>query len=123
MTRGNWWRTFVPLLVIYLFVYLVSSIIVTPLLFVSLAAMALVGLPLEAILTGPLLALALIVIYYDLCLRQEGFVPLAAQLGLDGFAPPATGKDAAGAPGSGAASAQMPSPPVGPAPSDHPPSG
>lgn len=123
VTRGNWWRTFVPLLVIYLVVYLLSSVIVTPLMFVSLAAMALVGLPLEAVLTGPLLALALIVIYYDLRLRQEGFVPLAAQLGLAGFAPPATGAGPARVPGSGAASAQMPSPPVGPAPPDHPPLG
>ena len=59
VTRRNWWRTFTPLLVIYLVVYLVSNIIVTPLLFISLAAMALVALPLEAALTGPLLGLAL----------------------------------------------------------------
>jgi hypothetical protein len=123
VTRGNWWRTFVPLLVIYLVVYLLSSVIVTPLMFVSLAAMALVGLPLEALLTGPLLALALIVMYYDLRLRREGFVPLAAQLGLAGFAPPATGKGAPGAPASSADSAQMPSPPVEPTQPDYPPSG
>jgi hypothetical protein len=100
VTRRSWWRTFTPLLVIYLVVNLVSNIIVTPLMFVSLAGMALVGLPLEAALTGPLLGLALIVVYYDLRLRQEGFVPLAAQLRLTGFAPPNTG--AAGGPGSGA---------------------
>jgi hypothetical protein len=88
VTRGNWWRTFVPLLVIYLVVYLISSFIVTPLMFISLAAMALVGLPLEAVLTQALFALTLIVIYYDLRLRQEGLLPLAAQLGLAGFAPP-----------------------------------
>jgi hypothetical protein len=123
VTRRNWWRTFIPLLVIYLVVYLVSSFIVTPLMFVSLASMAVVGLPLEAVLTGPLLALALIVIYYDLSLRQKGFVPLAAQLGLAGFASPATGTGAAGAPGSGAASPEMPSPPVGSPQPDHPPSG
>jgi hypothetical protein len=120
VTRGNWWRTLVPLLVISLIVYLVSNMIVTPLMFISLAAMALVGLPLEAALTGPLLALALIVMYYDLRLRREGFVPLAAQLGLAGFTPPAT---STAAPGSSAAFAQMPSPPVEPAPPDHPPSG
>jgi hypothetical protein len=124
VTRGNWWRTFVPLLVIYLVVYLVSSFIVTPLMFVSLGAMALVGIPLETVLTGPLLALALIVMYYDLRLRLEGFVPLAAQLDLEGFAPPATGTGEAGAPGSGAAAQDMSPPPVGPAPlEDQPPAG
>ena len=123
VTQRNWWRTFTPLLVIYLIVSIVSNIIVTPLLFVSLAGMALVGLPLVTVLTGPLLALALIVIYYDLRLRQKGFVPLAAQLGLSGFASPATSMGPAGALGSDAASAQVPSPPVGPAQPEHPPSG
>jgi hypothetical protein len=120
VTRGNWWRAFVPLLVIYLVVNLISSFIVTPLMFISLAAMALVGLPLEAVLTQALIALTLIVIYYDLRLRQEGFVPLAAQLGLAGFAPPATSTGAAGATGPGAASADEPSPPVEPNQPDHP---
>jgi hypothetical protein len=125
VTRGNWWRTFTPLLVISLVVSFASNIIVTPLMFVSLAGMALVGLPLEAVLTGPLVALTLIVMYYDLRLRREGFVPVAAQLGLAGFAPPSTGTGAPAAPVpvEGGASAQMPSPPVGPAPPDQPPSG
>jgi hypothetical protein len=124
VTRRNWWRTFTPLLVIYLAVNLVSSFIVTPLMFVSLAAMALVGLPLETVLTAPLLALALMVIYYDLRLRKEGFLPLAAQLGLAGFAPPVAGTGApAGAPVPATASAQMPSPPVSPTQPDHPSSG
>jgi hypothetical protein len=98
LTRRNWWRTFTPLLVLYLVIYFVSSLIVTPLLFISIAGLALVGLPLEALLTGPFLALALMVIYYDLRLRREGFGSLAVQLGLAGFAPPPTG---GGGPGAG----------------------
>jgi hypothetical protein len=72
LTRGNFWRTFVPLLVIGLvvgFVAFAGSMVE----YVSLAAALLVVIPLLTACLAPLSVLAAASVLYDLRLRREGY--------------------------------------------------
>jgi hypothetical protein len=115
LTRSNWWRTFLPLLVVGLAVGLPAGIVATPVEFFSLAAAFLVVIPVISAIAAPLTAIAYMVIYYDLRLRTEGFPALAHELGLTG----------AGAPPPSAPSPQPSAPPPtdGPAQAGQPPAG
>jgi hypothetical protein len=76
----------------------------TPGEFAPIFVLFLILTPLVTALVAPLWALAYVVIYYDLRLRREGYLPLAGDLGLPTDFPPPPGWPM-GAPG----------PPVGPA--------
>jgi hypothetical protein len=104
LVRGNWWRTFTPLLVLYFAVSFASGLLTTPGEFAPIFVLFLILTPLVTALVAPLWALAYVVIYYDLRLRREGYLPLAGDLGLPTDFPPPPGWPM-GAPG----------PPVGPA--------
>jgi hypothetical protein len=94
LTGGNWWRTFLPVLVVGLAVGLsvgvVAGILGIPAQFLSLAITPLVLSPLATAIAAPLSALAYVVVYYDLRLRKEGFPALAHELGLMGYGAPPT---------------------------------
>jgi hypothetical protein len=83
-TRGNWWRTFLPLFVVGLCTGVVVAVATQVFEYISLAATFLVAIPLMTALTTPLAVVTAMVIYYDLRLRKEGFPALAHQLGLWG---------------------------------------
>lgn len=78
LTRGQWWHTFLPLLVIGI----LTALIAVPASFVqyiSYAGSVVIAVPLVSALVAPLGALATIVILYDLRLRQEGYQAVAQQ--------------------------------------------
>lgn len=78
LTRGQWWHTFLPLLV----VGILSSLITVPASFVqyiSYAGAVVIAVPLVSALVAPLGVLAAVIILYDLRLRQEGYQTVAQQ--------------------------------------------
>lgn len=78
LTRGQWWHTFVPIFVLELLVALIS-IPATFIQYASFGIATLFAVPLMAVLTAPLLALAAVTVLYDLRLRREGFASLASE--------------------------------------------
>lgn len=72
LTRGNWWRTFVPVFVVGLAAGFVANF-VTPFFFISLAFTFLVVYPIVLALTAPLSVIAYTAILHDLRLRREGY--------------------------------------------------
>jgi hypothetical protein len=87
LTWKNWWRTFLPLLVVSIAVSIVSSAGGMAQYF-SIIAGALIATPLLSVIGQPLLAVMALTIYYDLRLRREGYPKLAMELGLPGLPPP-----------------------------------
>ena len=114
LTKGRWWATFGALLVTYLIVLVISGIL-TLLIGTTLigslhdeavaAVLTTVVNTLSSVITLPLLAAVLTIIYYDLRVRKEGVdldllargvggssptspESVAASSGLGGFAPP-----------------------------------
>ena len=85
VTRRNWWRTFVVLLVVGL-----ATGVITGLAgggqFLSLGVQYLIVIPLLTALAAPLTTVAYLVLYYDLRLRHDGFPVVASELGLSGIA-------------------------------------
>lgn len=82
LTRGQWWHTFLPVVV----VALLASILSLPASFVQYASFGvatLVAIPLFAALTAPLVAIVAVGVLYDLRLRREGFAPLAGEANAD----------------------------------------
>ena len=96
LTRGRWWATFGAVLVMYLIVLVISGILGLLLgatLIASLDSEALAAVlttivnTLPSLITLPLFAAVLTMIYYDLRVRKEGFdLHLLAQ-GVGGDAP------------------------------------
>lgn len=87
LTRGNWWRSFLPVLVVGLAVGFAASV-VSPVMFISLAGMCVIALPLFTAILTPLSITTVMVIYYDLRVRHEGYGALAHEFGLPEFPPP-----------------------------------
>ncbi len=100
LTRANWWRTFIPTLVIGFVVGLVVGS-ATRIELVSLIGLYLVAIPLLSAVSAPLSAMTAVVIYYDLRLRREGFPPVASELGLPGFGGAPAGPTMRDGPGAG----------------------
>lgn len=78
LTHRQWWHTCLPLLV----ASFLASVIAFPASFVEYASYGvavLVAIPLAGALTAPLVAIAAIVVLYDLRLRREGFAQLAGE--------------------------------------------
>jgi hypothetical protein len=116
LVRGNWWRTFLPILVISFAVGLPTGIVSVLALILSIAGAFLVALPVVTAIAAPLTAVTYMVIYYDLRLRQEGYPALAHELNLPSFGgSPPTGGAAGGqqAPTQTGGSAQVGQPPPG----------
>ena len=88
LTRRNWWRTILPVFVVGLAASLVTGA-AAPTGLISPGVEYLVVVPLLQSLIAPLSAVAYVVVYYDLRLRQGGYLALAHELGLPGV-PPAT---------------------------------
>ncbi len=86
LTRGHWWHTFVPILVIGLLagvVSLVGSFVQV----VSYAGAAVIAIPLLSALIAPFSGLVAVIILYDLRLRREGYAAVAQQEGEPQAAP------------------------------------
>lgn len=86
VTRHNWWRIFVVLLVVGLATGVVAGLGGSAQ-YISLAAQFLIATPLLTALVAPLTTVAYLVLYYDLRLRHEGFPAIASELGLPGVIP------------------------------------
>jgi hypothetical protein len=108
LTRRNWWRTFLPILVATLAIGTVTGVVVSPLQFVSLAVTSLVVTPLITAIVTPLSVVTYMVVYYDLRLRKEGYPALALELNLMDFSAAPYGPMPTPGPGA-------PPPPAGPA--------
>ena len=117
LVRGRWWPTFGTLVVMYLIVFVISAI-VSGLFQATLiaaqdneavaAVLSTIASTISSLITLPLFAAVLTIIYYDLRVRKEGFdlhllaqsvggdastspESVAASSGLGGFAPPSSG--------------------------------
>jgi hypothetical protein len=86
VTRHNWWRTFVVLLLMSLATGVVSGL-GNSAQYISIGVQALIATPLVTALVAPLTVVAYLVVYYDLRLRHEGFPAIARDLGLLGDMP------------------------------------
>ncbi|HEV2237550.1 MAG TPA: hypothetical protein VGR57_12880 [Ktedonobacterales bacterium] len=88
VTRRNWWRTFVVLLLAGLASGVVAGLGSSAQV-ISIGVQALIATPLLTALVAPLTTVAYVVLYYDLRLRREGYPAIAGELGLAGvFASP-----------------------------------
>ena len=80
VTHRQWWHTAMPVFV----VTLIAAVISLPASFVQSASFGvsvLIAAPLFSALTTPLVALASVVVLYDLRLRREGYAALASESG------------------------------------------
>jgi hypothetical protein len=80
LTHGQWWHTFLPILIIGL----LSVVVVVPASFVqffSYAGSAVIAIPLVSALIAPFSGLVTVIILYDLRLRREGYQAVAQQEG------------------------------------------
>jgi hypothetical protein len=148
LTRGRWWSTFAALLVMYLIVLVISGILGVlfgATLIASLENEALAAViytitnVVSSLITLPLFAAVLSIIYFDLRVRKEGFdlhllargvgssAPTSPEnvgesSGLGGYERPAGGGFAPPAPGGGFAPPEAP-PSSSPPPAETPPGG
>lgn len=78
LTRGYWWHTFLPIFVIAVLITIVSFVAS----FVqnaSFGAAVLFAMPLAAALIGPLGAISVVAVLYDVRLRREGYATLRGE--------------------------------------------
>ncbi|MDQ3619650.1 MAG: glycerophosphoryl diester phosphodiesterase membrane domain-containing protein, partial [Actinomycetota bacterium] len=137
LVKGRWWRTFGLYLLAYLLVVIVGSIIgriLTQLQFTDIGdslALSLIvnaiGQTISAVITTPFIAAFIIVLYFDLRVRKEGFdlQLLAERIGLApgslGQLRPMTGYLPAARPGPGGSQPPFWPPPPGWQPGPPPP--
>ena len=102
LVRGRWWPTFGALVLAFMFEFFVGLVIGLPLGFLtagwdsdslaSLAVSTVISIA-SSVITTPFMAAVLVLIYFDLRVRKEGFdLQLMAQgVGISGAAVPAEG--------------------------------
>jgi hypothetical protein len=86
VTRRNWWRTFVILLLVSLATGVVTGL-ASSAQYISIGVQALIATPLLTALVAPLTTIGFLVVYYDLRLRHEGYPRIASELELTGAFP------------------------------------